>query len=202
MDFDLSHLLFHCIEDDFSAILLHLQSHNKRFLEPYLTNCWTGVFQGRSPGDKAMGKTLCGKWGLNHTKVDRWLEACGHCFSLACALVFLSTGHTNFSLLKHQQYAGQKRTVFLLKDGMLAFINPSPPHVKSNASLSLISVMPELTEYLLILLLIILPISTGLHTLKGQHHLYGSMHVWVMYHKWSNGCNRWLFNEKHMDVNL
>ena len=202
MDFDLSHLPFHRIEDDFSAIPLHLQSHNKRLLEPYLTNCWTGVLQGRCPGGKALGKTSRGKWGLNHTEVDRWLEACGRCFSLACAPIFLSTGGANFSSLKHQQYAGQTRTVFLLKDGTLAFINPFPPHVKSDASLSLISVTPELTEYLLILLVIILPISTGLRTLKGQHHPYESTHIWVMYHKRPNGCNRWLFDEKHMDADL
>ena len=62
--------------------------------------------------------------------------------------------------------------------------------------------MPKLTKYLLILLVIILLISTCLHTLKGQHHPYESMHIWVMYHKWPNGCNRWLFDEKHMDANL
>ena len=28
------------------------------------------------------------------------------------------------------------------------------------------------------------------------------MHIWVMYHKRPNGCNRWLFDEKHMDTDL
>lgn len=197
-DFDLSTIPLHRIQDDFTAIPLHLQAQNKAFLGPHLTKCWTAVLSGHYPG----GKVLLGQRGLSRVDVDQWLEACERCFSLACAPIFLSTGGANFRLLKHQQYAGQGRSIYLLKDGILAFTNPLRPHLKSNSILSIVAVTPELTEYLLILLLIILPIYIGVRTLKGQHHPYGQTHVWVMYRKRRGGYNRWLFDEKHMNAAL
>jgi hypothetical protein len=199
IDLDLSKIPLHQIQDDFTATPLHLQLNNKTFLEQHITHGWTGVLMGSYPG----GKSLLDEWGgLKHTETDQWLEACGHCFSLACASVFLSTGGANFSSLRHQQYAGQGRTVFLLKDGILAFTNPISSHLKSNASLTLIVVTPELTHYLLILLLIILPISIDLRKLRGQQHPHGLTHLWVIYHKRPNDSNGWLFNEKLMNADL
>ena len=197
-DLDLSTLPLHRIQDDFTATPLHLQAQNKEFLGPHLAKCWTGVLSGRCPG----GKVLWGQRGLSRVEADQWLEACGRCFSLACAPIFLSTGGANYLSLKHQQYAGQARSIYLLKDGILAFTNPLRPYLKSNSSLSIVAVTPELSEYLLILLLIILPISTGVRSLKGQHHPYGQTHIWVMHCKRRGGHNRWLFDEKHMNADL
>ena len=188
----------HCIQDNFTAIPLHLQAQNKAFLGLHLDKCWTVVLSRCCPG----GKVLLGKQDLCHVDMDQWLEACEQCFSLACAPIFLSTGGANFLLLKHQQYTGQGRSIYLLKGRILAFTNPLRPHLKSNSSLSIIAVTPELTKYLLILLLIILPISIGVRALKGQHHSYGQTHVWVIYHKQHGGHNRWLFNENHMNADL
>ncbi|KIL56589.1 hypothetical protein M378DRAFT_16983 [Amanita muscaria Koide BX008] len=197
---DLAKLPLHCVEDDFSAVSLHLQPHNQKLLEPHLATCWTGVLNGNFQG----GKKLWDKWGLHRTEADKWLEACEHCFSMASAPIFLSTGGANFATLKHQQYSGPTRTVFLLKDGpgIMVFINPITSNHRCNSSLDLIAVTPELTQYLLIMFLILLPISSELRKLKGQIHPYASTHIWLMYHKRPNGGNRWLFDESHMNENL
>ncbi|KAN0141542.1 hypothetical protein V8E53_000004, partial [Lactarius tabidus] len=193
---DLSKLPLHHIHDDFSPVPLHLQPHNKALLDPHLNHCWTEVLKGNYPG----GSRLLQKFGLDCTQADQWLEACGHCFSLACASIFLSTGGANFSSLRHQQYAGQGRTVFLLKDGILAFTNPSS--LKSSTILTLIAVTPELSQYLLILFLIVLPTSIQLRRFRGQQHPYDLTHLWVTYHQHKNGHNRWLYNEKLMNADL
>lgn len=195
---DLAKLPLHRVEDDFSAVSLHLQPHNQKLLEPHLATCWTGVLNGKFPG----GKKLWDKGGLHRTEADKWLEACEHCFSMAIAPIFLSTGGANFAALKHQQYSGPTRTVFLLNDGIMVFINPFTSNRKRNSSLDLIAVTPELTQYLLILFLIVLPISSELRKLKGQIHPYASTHVWLIYHKRPNGSNRWLFDESHMNADL
>jgi len=195
---DLAKLPLHLMEDDFSAVSLHLQPHNQNLLEPHLAICWEGLLSGKFPG----GTKLWGKWGLHRTEVDKWLEACEGCFSLVSAAIFLSTGGANSATLRHQQYSGPTRTVFLLNDGIMVFINPFSSDRKCNSSLDLIAVTPELTKYLLILLLILLPISLDLRKLKGQIHLYASTHVWLIYHRRPNGSNRWLLDESHMNADL
>lgn len=193
---DLSVIPLQDIYDDFSTVELGLQPHNEALLNPHITHCWTEVLNGNYPGGKGLFKKL----GPDRAEIDQWLKACENCFSLACASIFLCTGGANFLSLRHQQYAGQGRTVFLLKDGILAFTNPSL--LKSNTKLKLIAVTPELSQYLLILFLVILPISRGLREMKGQHHPHGLTHVWVTYCQHPNGSNRWLFDEKHMDASL
>ena len=193
---DLAKLPLHRVEDDFSAVSLHLQPHNQKLLEPHLTTCWAGVLNGKFPG----GKKLWDKWGLHRAEADKWLEACERCLLMASAPIFLSTGGANFAALRHQQYSGPTRTVFLLNDGIMVFINPFASNRKCNSSLDLIAVTPELTQYLLILFLILLPISSELRELKGQIHPYASTHVWLIYHKRSNG--RWLFDEGYMNADL
>jgi len=194
---NLAKLSFHCVEDDFSAVPLHLQPHNQKFLEPHLASCWMAVLNGESGGKK-----LWGRWGLDRFEADRWLEACEHCFSLASAAIFLSTGGANFATLRHQQYSGKTRTIYLLNDGIMVFVNPLSSNRKSNSSLDLIAVTPELTQYLLVLFLILLPISSDLRKLKGQIHPYASTHVWLTYHKRQGGTNRFLFDERGMNVGL
>lgn len=197
-DMGLWNIPLHLIQDDYSAIPLHLQPCNKTILEPHLTNCWTEVLHGGLPS----GKKLLGDRGFNRTEVDQWLDDCTHCLSLACAPIFLSTGGANFALLRHQQYSGQRRSIFLLKDGILAFMNPST-HINGNAALKLIGVTQELSQYLLLLLLVIIPISVNMRRIRGQHHPYALTHVWVTYHKRSNGSgDRWLFNTAQLNAEL
>ena len=84
----------------------------------------------------------------------------------------------------------------------MIFVNPLPSYRKSNSSLDLIAFTPELTQYLLVLFLIVLPISSDLRQLKGQIHPYAATHVWLMYHKRLGGTNNWLFDERRMNVAL
>ncbi len=49
---DLARLSFLSVEDDFSAVPLHLQPHNQKVLEPYLASCWTALLNGESGGKK------------------------------------------------------------------------------------------------------------------------------------------------------
>ena len=79
----------------------------------------------------------------------------------------------------------------------MIFINPLPSYHKSNSSLDLIGITLELTQYLLILFLILLPISSYLRQLKGQIHLYAATHIWLVYHKCLNRTNNWLFDKRH-----
>ena len=153
---DLAKLPLHRVADNFSRVSLHQQPHNQKLLEPHLANCWMGVMNGKFPGGKGLWDKVL---GLDRMEADKWLEACGHCFSMAIAPIFLSTGGANFAVLKHQQYSGPTRTVFLLNDGIMVFINPFTSNRKCNSSLNLIAVTPELTQYLLILFLILLPKS-------------------------------------------
>ena len=196
---DLVKLPLHRVEDDFSTVSLHQQPHNQKLLEPHLANCRTGVMNRKFSGGKGLWDKLL---GLDRTEADKWLEACECCFSMAIAPIFLSTKGANFTALKYQQYSGPTRTVFLLNDGIMVFINPFTSNRKYNSSLDLIAVTLELTQYLLILFLILLPISSELRKLKGQIHPYASTHVWLMYHKCPNGSNRWLFDESHMNAEL
>lgn len=198
VDMNLSTFPFHRIHDDYSAIPLHLQSHNLTILQPYLASCWTGVLNGCLPS----GKKLMEDLRFDRTEVDQWLDDCNRCLSLACAPIFLSTGGANFASLRHQQYSGQKRSIFLLKDGSLAFMNHSL-HLNGNSGLKLITVTHELSQYLLLLLLVVLPISTKMRTSRGQHHPYALTHVWVTYHMRSHGSgDRWLFNEAQINTEL
>jgi hypothetical protein len=197
-DTDLLTLPLHQIWDDYSASPLHLQSHNLTILQPHLTSCWTGVLHGHLPS----GKRLMGDLGLNHAEVDQWLDDCTHCLSLACAPIFLSTGGANSVFLRHQQYAGQGRSIFLLKDGILAFTDPFL-HLNSNMRLKLTTFTHELSQYLLLLLLVVIPVSTYMRSSRGQNHPLASTHVWVTYHRHTNGSgNRWLFNEAQINAGL
>jgi hypothetical protein len=195
---DLVSLPLHHIEDDFSTVSLHLQPSNQKLLEPYLTACWTGVLNRKFPG----GKKLWGKCGLDRAEAEKWLNASDRCFSLAMASICLSTAGANFKALKHQQYSGPARTAFLLNGGIMIFINPFPSNHKHNCNLDLIAVTPELTEQLLILFLVLLPISCNLRQLKGQFHPHASTHLWLLHHKCTNGSNVWLFDDSHMNADL
>jgi hypothetical protein len=174
---DVAALPFHHLFDDFSAVALHLQLRNKALLESYLSACWSSVLNGDFPsGDK-----LWTKWGLCRAEVNKWLQASDHCFSLACASIILATGGANLGMLKHQQFSGRGRTIFLLRDGTMAFINPFSSVGTQNCNLDLVSVTQELTQYLLILLVILLPISRALRKLRGQSHPFASSHFWLLY---------------------
>lgn len=198
--FHISRLLLHQLVDDFSSLPLHLQPLNHPFLNPHLATCWTGLLSGNVPN--LSGDTLFEGRGWHRANAYRWLDAFDSCLPLACAAIMLATGGASHSILRHQQYSGPSRTVFLLKDGRLCFTNPLSSGRKENARLDLLTMPPELSQYLLLFIVILLPVAIDLRKQMGQVHPYGSTHLFIVYHKRSRGTHPWLIDENYANKEL
>ncbi|KAF8332179.1 hypothetical protein F5887DRAFT_922500 [Amanita rubescens] len=182
---------FSQLTDNFSNEPLHAQSPNKPLLEPFLMSCQQEILQ-----------RFYGKWGLNRVEMDRWLGQYDDCYITAAAAISLTTGGFGNTTFKHQCYSGPHRSVFLLKTGILAFINPLASRRKVNYQIDLMAIPPEPSQYLLVLFTILLQIAIELRCLKGQHHPNASTHLWVLHHKLPNGEKPWLFDSNHSNRQL
>ncbi len=107
------------LSNDFSATPLHNQPANLKILQPLLINHWNQVLAGRP-----CGKPLYSNSGLNRIEIDKWLAHYDACFPWAACAIMLNSGGIDDCAFRHQHYAGPDRTVFLLKNGTVAFTNP------------------------------------------------------------------------------
>jgi hypothetical protein len=186
--FQLETFPFSQFTDDFSNASLHAQPLNKQLLEPFLMSFRKEILQ-----------RFYGKWGLKRVEIDRWLDQYDDCYIAAAAAISLTTGGFGNAGFKHQCYSGPHRSVFLLKTGILAFINPLVSRRKINYEIDLMAIPPEASRYLLVLFMMLLQISIELCCFKGQHHPNVSTHIWVLHHKRPNG---WLFNSNYANRRL
>jgi hypothetical protein len=189
--FQLETFPFSQFTDDFSSVPIHAQPLNKQLLEPFLTSFRKENFQ-----------RFYGKWGLKRVEIDRWLDQHDDCYIVAAAAISLITGGFGNAGFKHQCYSGPHRSVFLLKTGILAFVNPLASRRKINYQIDLTTIPPEASRYLLLLFVILLPISIELRCSKGQHHPNVSTHLWVLHHKRPNGEKRWLYDSNYSNRQL
>ena len=188
--FQLETFPFSQFADNFSSVPIHAQPHNKRLLELFLTSFRKEILQ-----------RFNGKWGLKQVEIDRWLNQYDDCYIVAAAAISLTTGCGNAGF-KHQCYSGPHRSVFLLKTGILAFLNPLASRQKINYQIDLMTIPPEASCYLLLLLVILLQISIELRCFKGQHHPNVSTHLWVLHCKHPDGEKRWLYDSNYSNRQL
>lgn len=189
--FQLETFPFCQLTDDFSNMPLHAQTHNKTILESFLMSCRQELLQ-----------RFYGKWGLKRVEMDGWLNQYDDCYITAAAAISLTTGGFGNIGFKHQCYSGPHRSVFLLKTGTLAFINPLANRRKINYQIDLMAIPPEPSRYLLVLFTTFLQIAIELRCLKGQHHPNALTHLWVLHRKLPNGEKRWLFDSNHANSQL
>ncbi|KAI9430557.1 hypothetical protein H4582DRAFT_2063715 [Lactarius indigo] len=112
-------LPLHHLSDDFSSTPLHNQPANSKILQPILINYWNQVLAGQP-----CHKPLYSDTGLNWIEADKWLADYDTCFPQAACAITLSSGGIDSTTFWYHHYAGPDRTVFLLKNGTIAFVNP------------------------------------------------------------------------------
>ena len=180
-------LPLHLLTDDFSAIPLHCQPSNSQILHPFLTDYWNWVLSGPSGGSQPLFNSA----GLVRVEADKWLAQYDACFPHAACAIMLTSGCINDHSFRHQQYAGPDRTVFLLKNGNIALVNPLSSGRKIGRCIDLIMASPDVSRCLLTLITILLPIASALRGLKGQTNPLHSTHLWVVPHRRTTGECKW-----------
>lgn len=187
----------HHLKDNFSSVSIHNQPQNVVFLQPLISRYWSELLTQPSGC-----QTLYDKGGVVRIKVDQWLQLYHNCFSLAAAAMILNSGAIDPFAFKHYCYDGPGRNIFILKNGLLAFINPVSSHRVTDSHLD-IAVMPaDITRLLLILICILLPIASQLRTLKGQFIPFQSSHLWVLPRRQTTGDNKWRYTSNHVNAYL
>lgn len=181
----------HLLSDDFSGTPLHTQSQNIEILQPILSKCWKQLLGGEGSDSALIDQT-----GFARAKSDKWLGVYDSCFPLATSAIMLTTGGMSDSCFKYQCYAGPGRTVFLLKNSVLALVKHLSSDRKINSHIDIVTVPPELTLCLLVLFTILLPVALGLRGLKGQVHPFQSTHLWTLTRRRTCGNHKWLYDCK------
>lgn len=185
------------LTDDFSSIAIHKQPHNLAILQPFISQYWTRLLAGSNP-DKA----LFNKQGVIRVEVDKWLVNYDNCYSLAAAAMILNSGALDPSLFKHNCYDGPNRNIFLLRNGMLSLACPVTSHRVTDRHLVLTVMPTDLTQLLLVLMTILLPIAIELRSLKGQHLPYQLTHLWVLPRRRTTGHIPWCYNSADVNTQL
>jgi len=183
----------HRLTDDFSSGALHRQPQNVDILQPLISEYWRRLLAG----------SLCDKDGVIRIQVDEWLQRYDNCYSSAAAAMILNTGGINPVLFKHYCYGGQgQRDIFLLENGLLSFANPVSSHRVTDSHLDLAVMPSDVTQSLLVLITILLPIANKLRTLKGQFLPFQSTHLWVLPRRHTTGQIKWLYNSNDVNKTL
>lgn len=177
------------LTDDFSALPIHLQSENIPLLQKLTSDIWSGIISGTS-GSSA----LFDKQGIVRIMADEWLTSYDNCFALAATVITITSGGIDPSSFKHQRYSGHKRTIFLLKNGIISLANPLSSRRKIGSRLDFICVPSDVSRNFLMLVTILLPIANHLRHLKGQINPLHSTHIWVEPRKRVNGSDRGLYD--------
>jgi len=185
------------ITDDFSSSALHRQPLNVDLLQPLISEYWEKVLAGPSGCHP-----LFDRFGVVRIEVDRWLEGYDKCYTSAASAMILNSGGLDDLSFKHYCYNGPARNVFLLKNGSLSFTNLLSSHRRTSSHLDMVVMPPELTQLLLVLIIILLPISHKLRTLKGQLLPFHSTHLWVLPRRHTSGIMKWHFRANDANKDL
>jgi hypothetical protein len=180
------------LTDDFSSIPLHLQPQNTSVLEPIISVCWKQLLAG----------PLFNGAGVIRAEVDRWLRQYDDCYPSAATAMILNAGGIDPFSFKHYCYGGPNRNVFLLRNGLLSFANPTSSHRITDSHLDLAIMPADTTCSLLVLITILLPIANKLRTLKGQFRPFQSTHLWVLPRRHTNGQIKWRYNSNDVNEKL
>ena len=150
------------IADDFSPAALHSQAPNVILLEPVIALVWKGISEG-------LGhlQPLFNDQGLNRVSADTLYNEFYHVLKLAASAIVVATGGMNPNSFRHHCYSGYDRNVFLLLNGLLAFVNPMSSHRRTSCNLAIVVTPSELTQLLLVVITILLPIINSIRSLQG-----------------------------------
>ncbi|KAN0126154.1 hypothetical protein V8E53_015326 [Lactarius tabidus] len=190
-------LPLHLLSDDFSATPLHNQHANSKVLQPLLLKYWGQVLAG-----KPSGRPLYSSAGLNRIETDKWLAQYDACFPMAACAIMLNSGGVNDAAFRHQCYAGPGRTVFLLKNGTVALTNCVSSSRRIGRRVDFATLPPDLSQYLLILLIFLLPIANNLRHLKGQINPLHSTHLWILPRRHTTGRCKWGYDSNDANATL
>lgn len=176
------------LTDDFASGAIHQQPQNAALLQPLISEYWKRLLAGPKGG-----QALFNKDGVVRTEVDRWLKTYDDCFSSATTAMILNSAGFDPSSFKNYCYNGPHRNVFLLRNGVLAFVIPVSSHRVTESHLNLVIVPVDVSRFLLVLICILLPIANNLRALKGQFLPFHSTHLWVLprQNTTGNGHNMW-----------
>ena len=189
----------HRLRDDFSSVAIHHQAQNTPLLEPLISEYWQKILEGPSDG---YGKSLFDKRGITRVEADKWLEIYDSCFPSAAAVMTLNSGGLNPASFKRYCYHGTDRNIFLLRNGLLSFVNPLASHRVTDRHLDIVTMPLEATHLFLVLITILLPIANKLRMLKGQILPLQSTHLWVLPRRHTTGNFKWLYNSNDANERL
>ncbi|KAH8977087.1 hypothetical protein EDB83DRAFT_2642345 [Lactarius deliciosus] len=187
----------HLLSDDFSSTPLHKQPANSEILQPLLVDYWNQVLAGRPCHEPLYGDT-----GLNRIEADKWLADYDACFPQAACAITLNTGGIDGTTFRHHHYAGPDRTVFLLKNGTVAFVNPIHSHRKISRRLDFVTVPPDISHCFLALIVVLLPIAKRLRHLKGQINPLHSTCLWISPRRRTTGRDKWGYDSNTANSTL
>lgn len=185
------------ITDDFSPMGLHKQLRNAECLRSISSKCWKEILEGGRDG-----RALFDKNGVIRTEVDRWLELYDSCYPRAASAMIIQAGGLDSTSFKHQRYDGARRTVFLLRNGLLLFVNPLISRRIEDRHLDMAVMPPDVSRCLLVLIVLLLPIANQLRQLKGQALPFCSTHLWTLPRRHTNGVSQWHYNSKDVNSHL
>ncbi|KAH9038103.1 hypothetical protein EDB85DRAFT_2142108 [Lactarius pseudohatsudake] len=190
-------LPLHLLSDDFSSTPLHKQPANSEILQPLLVNYWNQVLAGRPCHEPLYSDT-----GLNRIEADKWLADYDACFPQAACAITLNTGGIDGTTFRHHHYAGPDRTVFLLKNGTIAFVNPIHSRRKISCRLDFVTVPPDISHCFLTLIALLLPIASRLRHLKGQVNPLQSTCLWISPRRRTTGRHKWGYDSNTANFKL
>lgn len=201
-EFSISDFPLHLLADDFSQNALHKQPQNAGCLEPILAEYWSKILTGHANED-GVPLATCG--GINRPRLDRWLEQYAECLSAATSVIILHISAFDGFSFKHQSHAGPHRTIFLLQNLLLSFVDP----LSSNRNIdphSDFGVLPAEPSRLMVLLIsILLPLANSLRELKGQTLPFMNTHPWHSSRRLTVGLSPsalWLYNSEMANSSL
>ena len=141
--------------------------------------------------------------------VDQWLAfeqtnvltSLAKVFALCCGVGILEFkyGHIYFD-----PPPGCNRNVWLLKNGLFAFNDPTKPYGRSDAMTRFFAIPREMTRHLAVFLYVLRPFGIHLLELQQRHVPYYQSNIWALVQRSCqlNGQNNWLWSGRRISIQL
>ena len=146
---------------------------------------------------------------LSAAAVDRWLTfeqtnvltSLAKVFALCCGVGILEF---KYGYIYFDPPPGHNRNVWLLKNGLFAFNDPTKPYGRSDAMTRFFAIPREINRHLAVFLYVLRPFGTHLLELQQRHVPYYQSNIWALVQRSCqlNGQNNWLWSGRRISIQL
>ncbi|EDR05382.1 uncharacterized protein LACBIDRAFT_303342 [Laccaria bicolor S238N-H82] len=202
---DISNFPLEVISDDLISLApVHKQSVNEGALQP-----WTDrVYSAFMDPSESRHRLFSGHW-LTATALDQWLKleqtevltSLAKVFSLCCGI---GIPEFKFGYIIFDPPPGCNRNIWLLKNGLFAFNDPTKSYGRSDTMTRFFAIPRGVTRHLAVFLYVLRPFGIRLLKLQQRHVPYYSSNIWALVQRsrYLNGQNDWLWSGRRIAMQI